>query len=103
MRPASPDGCIDVIPFIPVKGMSMDDADALVREVAKDASEKYSYPFFLYEKSASAPHRQNLANLRKGQFEGMAEKMKDERYKPDYGPDTIHPTGGVTAIGARMP
>jgi glutamate formiminotransferase len=58
---------------------------------------------FPYESSASAPHRQNLAEIRRGQFEGMAEKMKDPRWKPDFGPGTIHPTGGATAIGARPP
>lgn len=60
-------------------------------------------PFYLYEKSATAPHRVDLANIRKGQFEGLAEKMKDPLWKPDFGPDTIHPTGRATAIGARMP
>ncbi len=96
-------GCVDVIPFIPIKNATIEEADALAKEVAKEASVKYDYPFFLYEKSASAPHRENLARVRKGQFEGMAEKMKDTLWQPDYGPITIHPTGGVTAIGARMP
>lgn len=96
-------GAIDVIPFIPIRNVSLEEADKLAKDVAKEASEKYNLPFFLYEKSASAPHRENLANVRKGQFEGMAEKMKDDLWKPDFGPDTIHPRGGVTAIGARMP
>lgn len=97
-------GCVDVIPFIPIRNVTMKDADALAKLVAKQASEKFGQPFFLYEKSASAPHRANLAKIRKGQFEGMAEKMENqELWKPDYGPTTIHPTGGVTAIGARMP
>ena len=96
-------GCVDVIPFIPVRNCTIQDADRLARQVAAEAAEKYGQPFFLYEKSATAPHRENLADIRRGQFEGMAEKMKDPRWKPDFGPDTIHPTGGVTAIGARMP
>ena len=96
-------GCVDVVPFIPVKNATVEEADALAKEVAKIASEKFGQPFFLYERSATAPHRENLAKIRKGQFEGMAEKMKDPMWKPDFGPDTIHPTGGVTAIGARMP
>lgn len=97
-------GCVDVIPFIPIRGVTVEDADRIAKETAKTASEKFGQPFFLYEKSASAPHRENLAKVRQGQFEGMAEKMKDqEMWKPDFGPDTIHPTGGVTAIGARMP
>jgi len=96
-------GAVDVIPFIPIKNVTVDEADKLAKEVAKEASEKFGVPFFLYEKSATASHRENLANVRKGQFEGMAEKMKDDMWKPDFGPNTIHPTAGVTAIGARMP
>ncbi|HCX62236.1 glutamate formimidoyltransferase [Sedimentibacter sp.] len=96
-------GAVDVVPFIPIRNVTVEEADALAKEVAKAASEAYGLPFFLYEKSASAPHRENLANIRKGQFEGMAEKMKDEQWIPDFGPDTIHSTAGVTAIGARMP
>ena len=97
-------GAVDVIPFIPVKNATVEDADALAKATAKEASEKFGQPFFLYEQSATAPHRVNLADVRKGQFEGMAEKMKDQAlWKPDFGPDTIHPMGGVTAIGARPP
>lgn len=97
-------GCVDVVPFIPIKGTTVEDADRVAKETAKIAAEKFGQPFFLYEDSATAPHRQNLATVRKGQFEGMAEKMLDqEKWKPDFGPETIHPTGGVTAIGARMP
>lgn len=96
-------GAVDVIPFIPIKNVTVDEADKLAKEVAKEASEKFGLPFFLYEKSATAAHRENLANIRKGQFEGMAEKMKDDMWKPDFGPETIHPTAGVTAIGSRMP
>ena len=97
-------GCVDVVPFIPIRNTTIEDADRIAKETAALAAEKYGQPFFLYEKSASAPHRENLAEVRKGQFEGMAEKMLDqEKWKPDFGPATIHPTGGVTAIGARMP
>lgn len=96
-------GAVDVIPFIPIRNVTVEEADALAKEVAKEAADMYGLPFFLYEKSASAPHRENLANIRKGQFEGMAEKMKDEQWIPDFGPSTMHPTAGVTAIGARMP
>ena len=70
-------GAVDVIPFIPVKNATVEDADAAAKAVAKEASEKYGQPFFLYEQSASAPHRVNLADIRKGQIEGMAENMKD--------------------------
>lgn len=96
-------GAIDVIPFIPVKNATVEECDELAKEVAKIASEKFDFPFFLYEDSASAKHRKNLAKIRKGQFEGMAEKMEDPKWKPDFGPETIHPTAGVAAIGARFP
>ena len=97
-------GCVDVVPFIPIRNTSLEEADRVAKETAALAAEKYGQPFFLYEKSASAPHRENLADVRRGQFEGMAEKMLDQdKWKPDFGPSTIHPTGGVTAIGARMP
>jgi glutamate formiminotransferase len=96
-------GAVDVIPFIPIRNVTIEEADTLAKETAKDASERFGLPFFLYEKSASSPHRENLAQIRKGQFEGMIEKMKDDQWKPDYGPETIHETAGVTAIGARMP
>lgn len=96
-------GAVDVIPFIPIRNVTIEEADKLAKDVARESAQKYNLPFFLYEKSASAPHRENLATVRKGQFEGMAEKMKDPMWKPDFGPDTIHPTAGVTAIGARMP
>lgn len=96
-------GCVDVVPFIPVKNCSIQDADRLAKEVAKEASERYGQPFYLYEKSASAPHRVDIADIRGGQFEGLAEKMRDPMWKPDFGPDAPHPTGGATIIGARMP
>lgn len=97
-------GCVDVVPFVPIRNVTIEEADAVAKETAKIAAEKFGQPFFLYEKSATAPHRENLATVRKGQFEGMAEKMQDQTmWKPDFGPETIHPTGGVTAIGARMP
>jgi len=96
-------GAVDVIPFIPIKNTTVKEADEIANQVAKLASEKCGQPFILYEKSATAPNRENLAKIRKGEFEGMAEKMQSPEWQSDYGPKTIHPTGGVTAIGARMP
>jgi len=96
-------GATDVVPFIPVKNVSMTEVVEFSKIVAKEAAEKYNIPIFLYEKSASSPERENLANIRKGQFEGMAEKLMQPEWKPDFGPDKVHPTAGVTAIGARMP
>lgn len=96
-------GATDVVPFVPVRNCTLEDADRIAKETAAAIADRYGVPVFLYEKSATAPHRANLANIRKGQFEGMAEKMKDPMWRPDFGPGTIHPTAGVTAVGARMP
>jgi glutamate formiminotransferase len=96
-------GAVDVIPFIPVKKLSMREAVDISRKFAEKVSEKYSLPVFLYEESAGRPERRNLSDIRKGQFEGMADKMKQPEWKPDFGPSKIHPTAGVTAVGARMP
>lgn len=96
-------GAVDVVPFIPIKGCTMDEAVALSKEVAEQVAIRYHVPVFLYEKSASAPHRENLAAIRKGEFEGMAEKIKQPEWKPDFGPTERHPTAGTVAIGARMP
>ena len=96
-------GAVDVIPFIPIKNVDMAEAVELSREVATRVSERFDLPVFLYEESATAPQRKNLASIRKGQFEGMAEKMTLPEWRPDFGPATIHPSAGVTAIGVRMP
>ena len=96
-------GAVDVVPFIPIKNSSMEECIALSKEVGAKVAELYNLPVFLYEKSASAPHRENLAAIRKGEFEGMAEKIKLPEWKPDFGPAERHPTAGTVAIGARMP
>lgn len=96
-------GAIDVVPFIPARNMEMADAVTFSTEVAKEMADRFYLPIFLYEASASTPNRQNLSNIRKGEFEGMPEKLKAPEWKPDFGPDTVHPTAGVTAVGARMP
>jgi glutamate formiminotransferase / 5-formyltetrahydrofolate cyclo-ligase len=96
-------GAVDVIPFIPVKDVTMEDAVSLSKDVARAVWEEYRLPVFLYEASASDPARKDLANIRKGQFEGMPEKVKSPEWKPDFGETAIHPTAGVVAIGARMP
>ena len=96
-------GAVDVVPFIPIKNTTMDEAIALSKEVAEQVAQRYALPVFLYEKSASAPHRENLAAVRKGEFEGMAEKIKQPEWRPDFGPAERHATAGTVAIGARMP
>ncbi len=96
-------GAVDVVPFIPIKNTTMDEAIALSKEVAEAVAHLYGLPVFLYEKSATAPHRENLATVRKGEFEGMVTKLKLPEWKPDFGPVERHPAAGVVAIGARMP
>lgn len=96
-------GAVDVVPFIPIRNVTMEEAVALSKEVGKEVAKRYNLPVFLYEKSASAPHRENLAAVRKGEFEGMAEKIKQPEWHPDFGSAERHPTAGTVAIGARMP
>ena len=96
-------GAVDVVPFIPIKNVTPEEAVSFSKEVAQTVAERYNLPVFLYEKSASAPHRENLANIRKGEFEGMAEKIKKDDWKPDFGPAERHPTAGAVAVGVRMP
>lgn len=96
-------GAVDVVPFIPIRGCTMEEAIALSKEVGEQVALRYELPVFLYEKSASAPYRENLAAIRKGEFEGMAEKIRQPEWTPDFGPARRHPTAGSVAIGARMP
>lgn len=96
-------GAMDVCPFIPIKGCTMEEAIKLAKEVGTLIG-NLDIPVFLYEKAASAPARENLATVRKGQFEGMAAKMQEEAWHADFGPkDAPHPTFGCVAVGARMP
>ncbi len=94
-------GAVDVVPFIPIRGATMDDCVALSKEVGAEIAERFGVPVYLYEESASSEGRRNLAEVRKGQFEGFGEKMKDPRWAPDFGPRVPHPSGGVVAVGAR--
>ena len=96
-------GAVDVVPFIPIQNYTMEEAVTLARERAEEMAGRYELPIFLYEKAATQPARENLANIRKGEFEGMNEKLQLPEWKPDFGPARIHPTAGVTAVGARMP
>ena len=95
-------GATDVIPFVPIKGVTMEECVAISKEVGRAIADELGIPVFLYEEAASGSHKRNLAAIRKGQFEGMAKKMQSPRWKPDYG-TTLHPTAGVVAVGARRP
>ena len=96
-------GAVDVVPFIPIEGASMKDCVALAREVGQAVAELFQIPVFLYEEAASAPHRRNLEDVRRGQFEGLAERMRDPLWKPDFGPAEPHASAGAVVVGARMP
>ena len=96
-------GATDVVPFIPIKDVTLEECIDISKKVAKRINDELNIPIFLYEESASAPTRKNLAKVRKGQFEGMPEKLKEEEWAPDFGERAIHPTAGITAVGARMP
>ncbi|MFC6345931.1 glutamate formimidoyltransferase [Vagococcus carniphilus] len=96
-------GATDVVPFIPIKDSSVEECIEISKKVAKRINDELNIPIFLYEDSASTPNRKNLAKVRKGQFEGMPEKLQEEEWAPDFGERKIHPTAGITAVGARMP
>ena len=96
-------GAVDVIPFVPVMDVTMEDCVELSRRAARRVWEEAHIHVFLYEESASAAHRVNLADVRRGQFEGMPAKLKLAEWAPDFGGREIHPTAGVVAVGARKP
>jgi len=94
-------GAVDVIPFIPVRGVTMEDCISLSLRVGERIAEELHIPVYLYEESATAESRRNLATVRKGEFEGFAEKIIRPEWRPDFGEAKIHPTAGVVAVGAR--
>ena len=96
-------GAIDVVPFIPIRNASMDDCKQLARQLAADVASRFDIPIYLYEEAATQPERKALENIRRGQFEGLTQKMKDDRWAPDFGPLRPHPSAGASAIGAREP
>ncbi len=94
-------GATDVIPLVPLVGTTMDDCVELSKKLGKRISEQLGIPVYLYERSATKPERENLSEIRKGEFEGFFEKIKDPKWEPDFGKTEVHPTAGVTAVGAR--
>jgi glutamate formiminotransferase len=96
-------GAVDVTPFIPISGVTMAECVALAKSIAEDVASRFSLPIYLYEEAASAPERKNLEDIRRGEFEGLTEKMARPGWAPDYGPAAPHPTAGASVIGARMP
>jgi glutamate formiminotransferase len=96
-------GAVDVIPFIPLEGVTIKDCIALARRSGEAIAKTHGIPVFLYEDAASAPHRRGLEDIRRGQFEGLAAKLKDPLWAPDFGPSEPHPSFGAVVVGARMP
>lgn len=96
-------GATDVIPFIPITDVTMDDCIALAHAVGKKIGQELNVPVYLYEDAATRPERKNLSDVRKGQYEGFFEKIKDASWQPDYGPAEMNLKAGATAIGARFP
>jgi glutamate formiminotransferase len=95
-------GATDVIPFVPLEGVSMQECVALARRVGQELWDRYHIPVYFYEAAATRPERANLENVRKGQFEGLREDiLRDSNRSPDVGEPRLHPTAGATAVGAR--
>lgn len=96
-------GAVDVCPFVPIRQATMADCVALAQDVAASVADRWQIPVFLYEEAATAPHRRNLADVRRGEFEGLASKVAQAEWQPDYGPTAPHASFGATAVGAREP
>ena len=95
-------GATDVVPFVPLKNVTMEECVTLAEELGKRIADELNIPVYLYEEAARVPERKNLANIRKGEFEGLREAIKtDPSRKPDFGPNELHPTAGATVVGAR--
>ncbi|MCI2426673.1 glutamate formimidoyltransferase [Candidatus Acetothermia bacterium] len=95
-------GAVDVIPFIPVKGTTIEECISLSCDVGQEIAERFSIPVYLYERSATSIKRSDLATIRRGEFEGFAKKILLPEWSPDFGERRVHPTAGVTAVGARQ-
>jgi glutamate formiminotransferase len=96
-------GAVDVVPFVPIEGVTMADCVALAKEVGAAVAERFGVPVYLYEEASDNPARKNLEDIRRGEFEGLAAKMAQPAWTPDFGPATPHPSAGATVVGARMP
>jgi len=97
-------GALDVCPFVPISGVTMEDCVAIARAVGERIAKELKVPVYLYEEAATRPDRRALPDIRKGEFEGLREAVKkDPSHAPDFGPRELHPTAGATVVGARAP
>jgi len=96
-------GAVDVVPFVPLGTTTMDECVALAERVGAEIANRFHIPIYLYEHAAKAAHRKELPAIRSGGFENFATKIHDARWIPDFGPAQVHPTAGVSVVGARVP
>lgn len=96
-------GAVDVCPFVPLGTRTIGECVELARRVASEVASRFEIPVYLYEEAATAPHRRALPDIRRGEFEGFAEKIQLDAWQPDFGPRQVHEKWGVTVIGARIP
>jgi glutamate formiminotransferase len=96
-------GAVDVVPFVPIEGVTMQECVALAKDVGAAVAERFGVPVYLYEDASSDPGRRNLEDIRRGEFEGLAAKMAAREWAPDFGPASPHLSAGASVIGARMP
>jgi len=95
-------GAADVVPFIPIEGVTIEDCVTMARHVGAEINKRFQIPVYLYEAAAASPERQNLENIRRGQFEGIRDDIQtNPGRKPDFGEPRVHPTAGATVVGAR--
>jgi len=94
-------GAVDVVPFVPLEGVTMAECAELARTAAADVSNRYGLPIFLYEEAASSTSRRNLEDIRRGEFEQLATKLMRPEWRPDFGPAVPHPSAGASVFGAR--
>lgn len=96
-------GIVDVIPFVPIGGATMEQCIRLAKRVGQELGESFGIPIYLYEQAATSPERISVDAIRNGEFEGFKGKITKSEWRPDFGPARVHPTAGVTAVGARYP
>ena len=96
-------GAVDVVPFVPIEGVTMAQCVELARDVAGEVASRFGVPIYLYEDASNDPARRNLEDIRRGEFEGLAAKMASKGWAPDFGPSVPHASAGASVVGARMP
>jgi glutamate formiminotransferase len=95
-------GAVDVVPFVPIEGVTMAECIALAKKVGAAVADRFKIPVYLYEEASTNPARKNLEDIRRGEFEGLAAKMATDGWAPDFGPRAPHPSAGAVVIGARL-